>query len=144
MKSCNPRFCFLFFSHVIIFCHLFGNVVLRNVWTIRNGSEVTTLGLTSQYFHNPSRPSSVAAVLLFCCCPSCSVFWTEFSAPCSSFVISTCFFPLVAERGLARLSDLYSEASFATFNDLCVKHNLPHLFWYFQALDGFLSGFSCC
>ena len=44
-------------------------------------------------------------------------------------------FTLRTERGQARFSDLYLEGSFATFNDLCVKYNLPqsHLFWYFQA-----------
>ena len=44
-------------------------------------------------------------------------------------------YTLWRERGLVRFSDLYSEGTFASFNDLCVKFNLPqsHMFRYFQA-----------
>lgn len=44
-------------------------------------------------------------------------------------------FTLWRERGLVRFSDLYLEGTFASFNDLHVKFNLPqsHMFRYFQA-----------
>uniref|UniRef100_A0A671TSK6 Reverse transcriptase domain-containing protein n=1 Tax=Sparus aurata TaxID=8175 RepID=A0A671TSK6_SPAAU len=44
-------------------------------------------------------------------------------------------FTLWRERGLVRFSDLYSEGTFGSFNDLRVKFNLPqsHMFRYFQA-----------
>lgn len=75
--------------------------------------------------------------------PSCTLFQATFQTPCSSICNNHLFLPsnldpaftLWSERGLAHFSDLYLEGSFATFNDLHIKYNLPqsHLFRYFQA-----------
>lgn len=109
-----------------------------------------------------SHPSSLAAVVcapLTSCCPkyirnpvvlSSLKIWKQFrqhfklpptqcSPICNDYLFPPSnldtVFTLWRERGLARFSALYLEGSFATFNDLCVKYNLPqsHLFRYFQA-----------
>lgn len=74
--------------------------------------------------------------------PSCLVIQAAFQA--QLFVCPLSQTQLSLFEVLTHFSDLYSEGTFATFNDFCAVHNLPqsHLFPYFRAREYAHANFS--